>query len=154
MLGSIVLQPAASITATTTSFATIGTGTANALLIGFRVEAEEMLVDLEFQAVVSNDNGAGRVDLDFAVDGSRLGGTNGVLATPSISGVLAPVHMHRTVRLTKGDHTVAVQWKSAAGANTLECAAATRFPAHLYVRRSAHSQVLGQGVNSQVQTIL
>lgn len=142
MLGSIILT--ADVTATTAVFATVA-----GLAMSFRVEEEEMVVSLEFQGVVSNDNAAGRVDLDFNVDGTRVSGaTAGLMGYPSVSSVLAPVHMVRVVRLSKGDHTLALQWKAAAGVNTL---AATTFPAQLVVRRMSHPATLGQGVNSKVQ---
>lgn len=136
---------AADATNATTTF-----GTVAGLVMKFSVEEDEMFVDLRFDGVVSNATVNAETELDFLVDGARLGGTNGLCgATSATADAKVPVHMARLVRLTKGAHTIALQMRDGgapAGTAKLE---ATTYVAVLSALRMSHNAVLAHGVDAK-----
>lgn len=68
----------------------------------------------QFSAAVSN------AFLDFAVDGTRVGGNDGILIVPTVATYGSPTRMIWLVQeLAAGTHTLDVYWKVASGTGSL-----------------------------------
>lgn len=95
-------------TTTSTSFAVIS---ANLSLSLTTTGGDVLLV---FNAAASN------CYLDFTVDDERLGGTDGILAIPTLATYGEQTQMIWLAQnLAAGDHTFEVHWKVASGTGTL-----------------------------------
>ena len=127
-------------------------GTGEGLLeLGFQVEEEEMLIDLELRLTYSTPTPV-PCNFTFFVDGADVEtvGTAGLMVhTCDGAAALATIYLNKTVRLDQGFHTVDVR---------ALCAEAPTFggatiPAELVARRHSHPATLGHGVDSKGQLI-
>jgi len=124
---------------------------AKPLAVAFYVEEEEMLVELELDAVITHSADDGQADLDLVVDGTNLGGADGLLRK-SISGAGGDDHvlLRRIIRLAKGQHLVGVEMKTPAGTATISGAT---WAAQLRAKRVSHNGTLGHGVDAKAQLV-
>jgi len=76
---------------------------------------------LTLQATGGNGSDGGSINLDFTIDGTRVGQTIGLLfiTTPAASNNQNCGMQFVTDLLTAGSHTFRVQWKSDSGTSTL-----------------------------------
>lgn len=119
------------------------------LALKFTVEEDEMWCLLKFKAVVSNATVDARCDLDLKVDTVLQGGAAGLAgATSSTANAMVPMHVEHIVRLTKGQHVVAAQFKASAGTAKIEGAT---FNPKLEVLRLSNNSVLAHGVDAKFQ---
>lgn len=119
------------------------------LALKFTVEEDEMWCLLKLKAVVSNATVDARCDLDLKVDTVLQGGAAGLTgATSSTANAMVPVHLEHVVRLTKGQHVVAAQFKASAGTAAVNAAT---FAAKLEVLRLSNNAVLAHGVDAKFQ---
>lgn len=122
------------------------------LELGFQVEEEEMLVDLELRLTYSTPTPSA-TNFTFFVDGADVEtvGTAGLMIhTADAAGALATIYLNKTVRLDQGFHTVDVRALNAGEAPTFGGAT---IPAELVARRHSHPATLGHGVDSKAQLI-
>lgn len=143
------IKVAADVTNTTATHANLG-------LMKFTVEEEEMWVELGLQATASNNTAGEGVEFDFLVDGALVGGALLPLAACANStlansiGAKFAVNVKAYVRLTKGMHTLAGQFRRTANASTATIHA-TAYPAILSVIRHSNNAVLAHGVDAKFQ---
>lgn len=127
--------------------------TGEALLqLGFQVEEQEMLIDLELRLTYSTPTPT-PTNFTFFVDGAdveTVGVAGLMLHTCDGAGALATIYLNKTVRLNQGFHTVELRALNAAEAPTIGGAT---IPAELVARRHSHPATLGHGVDSKVQLI-
>lgn len=152
MLGRKLLSADATLTAPT-DFDTAQLA-AGELMLGFQVEEDEMLVDLEARLVFSQ-SAAGTASWTFYIDGvasSDLPAAGLYLTSTLTDGVDDPftAYVRTTLRLDKGYHTVEVRAAASAGNLTYEGAT---MPSELVARRHSHPATLGHGVDSKAQLI-
>jgi len=150
MLGRKTLAADATLAAAPTDFDTNQLA-AGELELGFTVEEDEMLVDLESRLVWANSV-AEATSFTYYIDGAAspdLAAAGLVLETPA-AGVLTTSYMRTTLRLDKGYHTVAVRALAATGAVTIGGAT---MPSEVVARRQSHPATLGHGVDSKAQLI-
>ena len=122
------------------------------LEIGFQVEEEEMLVDLEARFLL-DVNADDTVNATFFVDGQDVEtvGTVGLWQADMLAaGNGTTVYLNKTVRLDQGYHTVELRFL--ADPATPIILGAT-IPAELVARRHSHPATLGHGVDSKVQLV-
>ena len=122
------------------------------LELGFQVEEEEMLVDLDASVTYSNTV-VEATDFTLFVDGADIEtvGTNGIARhTAAVIADENMVLVGRTMRLAQGFHTLALRLKAPTGDVTVQGAS---IPAELTARRHSHPATLGHGVDSKVQLI-
>lgn len=124
--------------------------------LAFWVEEDEMLVDLECQATIT-DASAEAVDLTLFVDGVDVaasadlgGGADGLLRMTYAAAATHTLAVAATVRLDPGQHQLELRAKCASGALDMENAT---FPLKLVARRHSHPATLGHGVDSKAQLI-
>ncbi|MEM9953355.1 MAG: hypothetical protein AAF846_17240 [Chloroflexota bacterium] len=76
------------------------------------------------------------VDLDITIDGTRQGGTNGIIRFRTLGSgfndVVTLVYM--LTNLSAGSHTIALQWKTASGIATMSSLGNGGFAAQWFVR--------------------
>ena len=152
MLGRKTLAANATLTAPT-DFVTAQLA-AGELLLGFHVEEDEMLVDLEARLIYSG-SAAGLVTFTFFVDGAAVAElpAAGLWRTEIVAATAAAeqtAYPRATVRLARGFHTAEVRASASAGNITIEGAAV---PSELVARRHSHPATLGHGVDSKAQLI-
>lgn len=117
------------------------------------VEEDEMWCLLKLKACVSNNTINGRADLDIAVDGTRLGGTHGLAgATSATANAINAVHVEKIVKLTKGDHKLAVYLKSTTDTQVAKIEGAT-WTATLECLRLTNNALLAHGVDAKFQVV-
>ena len=150
MLGRKTLTTDATLAAAPVDFATNQLA-AGELTLGFTVEEQEMLVDLEMSITFSNTV-VERTDFTIFVDGTDVApGANGLACfTQAVAADENTIYNNYTVRVAQGFHTAEVRIKAPTGAVTVEGAT---IPAQLVVRRHSHPATLGHGVDSKVQLI-
>lgn len=145
---------AADFATTSTTFVTPDDGgtPAKPLAARFFVEDEGgMFVDLICDVVLSHGADTGVADLDFLVDGSRLGGADGLVRhTPGVADAVQTVRVQRTLKLAKGQHSVALQVKTNTGTLTLQGAG---WPIRIVAFRNPDAGTLGHGVESKAQLV-
>ena len=153
MLGLKRLEAAFIYAATPAAFtAPIDAGSGEGLLeLGFQVEEEEMLVDLELRVTYHTPTPA-LAYFTLFVDGQDVEtvGTNGLAVhlCPAIAAAgISTLYLSKTVRLAQGAHNVELRMIST-DAPTL---AGATIPAELVARRHSHPATLGHGVDSKVQ---
>jgi len=127
---------------------------AGELLLGFNVEEEEMLVDLEARVPYSG-SAVGTIQYTFFVDGAAsadLPAAGLYIASTLTDSVGDPftAYVRATLRLAQGYHTVELRALASAGNITIEGATV---PADIVARRHSHPAALGHGVDSKVQLI-
>lgn len=150
MLGRKTLAANATLAAAPTDFDTNQLA-AGELMLGFQVEEDEMLVDLEARLVYANSV-AEATRFTFYVDGLAsvdLPAAGLYLHTPA-AGVATTAYVRTTLRLDKGYHTVEVRGLAPTGAITI---AGATMPSELVARRHSHPATLGHGVDSKAQLI-
>jgi hypothetical protein len=123
------------------------------LEIGFQVEEEEMLVDLEMRITHWTATPV-LVDFTLFVDGTDIEtvGTNGLarqLNAAAGAGGMQTLTLSKTLRLAKGFHVADVRLISAEVVNL----AGATIPCELVARRHSHPATLGHGVDSKVQLV-
>ena len=127
---------------------------AGQLELGFQVEEDEMLVDLEATLVYSG-SAVGTIAFTFYVDGVAspdLPAAGCWLTSTLTDSTDDPfsAYVRRTLRLDKGAHIVSVHASASAGNITFEGATV---PSELVARRHSHPATLGHGVDSKAQLI-
>ena len=152
MLGRTLLAADATLTAPT-DFVTAQLA-AGELELGFNVEEDEMLVDLEAR-LCYEVTAAGLATFTFFVDGAANADipVAGLWRQEIVAAVSVDVEMmaypRTTVRLDKGYHTVEVRASASAGNLTYD--GATAIPSEVVARRHSHPATLDHGVDSKVQ---
>jgi len=152
MLGRKTLAADATLTAPT-DFDTAQLSSGE-LELGFQVEEDEMLVDLEATLVYSG-SAVGTIAFTFYVDGAAspdLPAAGCWLESTVTDATDDPTsaYLRRTIRLDRGFHTVEVRASASAGNITYEGATV---PSELVARRHSHPATLGHGVDSKTQLI-
>jgi hypothetical protein len=143
------VKVAADVTNNTTTYANLG-------LMSVTVEEDEMWVDISLQAVASNNTAGEGVEFDFLIDGTLVGGAGTPLAACANStlansvGTKFPVRVGTKVRLTKGTHVIAGQFRRTANASTATINA-TAYPAILGVLRLSNNALLAHGMGAKFQ---
>ena len=151
MLGRKTLATDATLTAPT-DFVTAQLA-AGELELGFQVEEDEMLIDLEAHLCYSA-SAAGLVTFTFFVDAAAnadlpAAGLWRTEVVASTVGVQAMAYPRATIRLNKGHHKLAV--RASASAGNITVLGATAIPSDVVARRHSHPATLGHGVDSKVQ---
>jgi hypothetical protein len=128
---------------------------AGELELGFTVEEDEMLVDLEARLVYTG-SAVGTIAWTFYVDGAASPdlAAAGIYITSTITdgvGDAFTAMLKATLRLDKGYHTVDVRVDAAAGNVTYP--GATTMPSEVTARRSSHIGTLGHGVDAKAQLV-
>ena len=129
-----------------------GTTGEGLLELGFQVEEEEMLIDLELRLLL-DVNADDQVNATFFVDGSDVEtvGTAGLWQADLLAaGNGTMVTLSKTVRLDQGFHTVDVRFLATPSTPII---LGSVIPAELSARRHSHPATLGHGVDSKVQLI-
>jgi len=101
-------------TTTSTSF-----GNVDATNITFNVTSSGGMYWLGFSGRYVHSVGASYIYFDIAVDGTRLGGTNGLLPCNS-STTGAAFHLIAPAALSSGTRTITLQWRVSGGTGTLD----------------------------------
>ena len=127
---------------------------AGELELGFTVEEDEMLVDLEARLVYSG-SAVGTIAYTFYVDGAASADlpAAGLFLTSTLTDSTDDpftAYVRTTLRLEKGYHTVEV--RATASAGNITYVGAT-MPSELVARRHSHPATLGHGVDSKAQLI-
>lgn len=102
-----------------TSFADVDSGGDPDLSISVTTSGEDVIVS--FSGMVSS-GASNSVYFDVTVDGTRLGGTDGITGSTSAgaNAITAPLCFSRIVTgLSAGAHTFVLQWRSTTGTATL-----------------------------------
>jgi hypothetical protein len=101
-------------TTTSTSFANV-----DATNITFNVTSAGGMYWLGFSGRYVHSVGASYIYFDIAVDGTRLGGTNGLMPCNS-STTGASFQLIAPATLTAGTRTITLQWRVSGGTGTLD----------------------------------
>lgn len=128
---------------------------AGELELGFQVEEDEMLVDLEARLTYSGSAVQSAVQWTFFIDGAASPDipAAGLYLTNTITdGVGDPytAYVRTTIRLDAGFHTVEVRVSANTGNITYLGATV---PCEVVARRHSHPATLGHGVDSKVQLV-
>jgi len=123
---------------------------AGQLELGFTVEEDEMLVDLEARLVYDNSV-AEATSFTFYIDGAASADlpVAGLYIETPAAGVTGTAYVRTTLRLDKGYHTVEARVTAATGVISYD--GQTVMPSELVARRHSHPATLGHGVDSKVQ---
>lgn len=119
--GRVVLT-SGDITTTNTNFEDM-TG----LTVSVTTGARRCLVSVA--GVIANTASGRELDVDIAIDGSRQGGTKGLLDTYSTGANFNSnvSFSYLTAALTAGAHTIKLQWRTSAGTSTARASSASPF---------------------------
>lgn len=152
MLGRKLLSADATLTAPT-DFTTAQLS-GGELELGFFVEEDEMLVDLESRLVYSG-SAVGTIAFTYFVDGAASADlpAAGLYLTSTLTDSTDDpftAYVRTTLRLDRGFHRVEVRASASAGNITYEGAT---MPSELVARRHSHPATLGHGVDSKAQLI-
>jgi hypothetical protein len=124
------------------------TGTlANVAQMNVRIEEDEMLTVLQLTGAVVGAT-AGIVTAQFLVDGVAVNTLPMCCGNVGAAGATLALEPKQTVRLTKGQHAVAVQLANTGGDGSLKGAT---YDCKFGVTRLSADATMGQGVNSKVQ---
>lgn len=150
MLGRKTLSADATLTAPT-DFDTAQL-TSGELELGFNVEEDDMLVDLEARLVYSG-SAVGTIAFTFYVDGAAVTElpAAGLFLTSTLTDSTDDpftAYVRTTLVLDKGYRTVEVRASASAGNITYEGATV---PSEVVARRHSHPGTLGHGVDSKAQ---
>jgi len=122
------------------------------LELGFTVEEDEMLVDLEARLTYSNSVREA-TDFTFYVDGVAspdLPVEGLVRHTAAVIADENTVYVKATLRLAKGYHTAEARTSAPSGAVTIEGASML---CEVTARRNSHIGTLGHGVDAKAQLV-
>jgi hypothetical protein len=128
---------------------------AGELALGFQVEEQEMLVDLEARLCYEG-SAAGLLTFTFFVDGAASSDlpAAGLWRTEVVAetvGAQQTAYPRATLRLAKGFHRVEV--RASASAGNVVFLGAAGVPCELVARRHSHPATLGHGVDSKALLI-
>lgn len=156
MLGRKTLSADTTLTAPT-DFTTAQLA-AGELLIGFNIEEDEMLLDLEARLIYSGSAVQSAIQFTFFVDGVAHTNTaeiptEGLYLANTLTdatGDAYTAYVRATISLPRGYHTAEVRASANTGNLTFE---ASTVPCDIVARRHSHPATLGHGVDSKVQLV-
>lgn len=130
---------------------------AGELLVGFFIEEDEMLLDLEARLIYSG-SAVQTLQYTFYVDGAAHTNTDEIPAAglyldstlTDATGDPTTAYVRATIRLDRGYHTAEVRALASTGNITFEGATV---PSDIVARRHSHPATLGHGVDSKNQLV-